>query len=117
MRLLILTLLLVPSLAGTPLPQFRYQTIHISLCDLSGKPVPSAYVYGYCKDLNLLWPRSDVREMLYEQSPLGHPQLTEVLGNDGQITAKVPLSHWNFMAVGSNGRIVRAWQEVVVGNV
>src|ERR1700761_3005915 len=44
--------------AGT-LPEFAYHEVHLKFTQADGKPVTNASIYGWCRELNLIWPRRD----------------------------------------------------------
>src|SRR5689334_15330664 len=45
--------------AVTALPEFAYRQFTVRFVGADGKPVAGASVYGFCRELNLLWPRRD----------------------------------------------------------
>ncbi|MFN7141349.1 MAG: hypothetical protein ACK4UN_18640, partial [Limisphaerales bacterium] len=83
-------------LPATPLPEFAYRQVTLSVLDSNGKPVPSAAIYGFAPDLNLLWPRTD----RYEQSDImWQEKMVGRTGVDGTVQASLPPGNWGFVAV------------------
>ena len=99
-------------LSAAPLPQFAYRDVTLHVACPDGAPVAAAAIYGFCKDLNLIWPRRDheVRDrndILWQDSFLGKT------GNDGNVKATLPPGHWRFFAAGTttDGSIIAVWTD------
>ena len=78
-----LALAIVPAtLCAAPLAQFAYRDVNLHFVSVDGKPVAGGAIYGFCHDLNLIWPRRDSEvtgrnDILWQESFLGKT------GNDG----------------------------------
>jgi hypothetical protein len=82
------------------LPAFAYREITVSVVQADGNPVAGASIYGFCRDLNLVWPRPvDDREWAGPDVWL-HSYLGQTDAN-GKIRAKIPPGAWSFFAAAS----------------
>src|SRR5689334_1072842 len=83
--------------AASALPEFAYREINVKFVRADGKPVSGASIYGFCRELNLLWPRQDHlmknNAILWDESFLGKT------GTDGRLKATVPPGKWGFFAL------------------
>lgn len=110
--LLVLTALLVWVFAASAAPaetldEFAYRKIRVELVDKDGSPVSGASVYGYCRDMHLLWPRINGNQ--YSQ-----PWHESYLGNTdevGILSGQVPSGRWAFAACGLSDKnhVVAGW--------
>jgi hypothetical protein len=99
--------------AGVPaLPAFAYQQITLGFVQLNGEPVAKARVYGFCRELNLLWPRRDHElagrnDIVWDEAYLGDT------GANGAATATLPPGKWQFFAAGvtPEGAVVAGWTD------
>jgi hypothetical protein len=100
--------------ASGTLPEFAYREINLTVAAADGKPVTGAAIYGFCPELNLVWPRRDREfekrnDVLWDESFLGRTDA------NGRAKAVLPPGKWGFFAVGrgpgSNGTIVAAWTD------
>lgn len=82
--------------SAEPLKEFQLCNGSIKVTDITGKPVKDVAVYGYCKELDLLWPRTPDN-----QYSLAWGQEFFARTNDeGTVRAEVPNGKWFFCAVG-----------------
>jgi hypothetical protein len=93
-------------------PEFAYRKMTLVVVDSDGKSVPNALVYGFSRDLNLLWPRCHRREdyeFRWRQSLLGST------GAKGVVEVVVPPGKWGFFAVArlpeKPNSVVAAWTD------
>ncbi len=99
------------ALGGSALPQFAYRTFTVRVLDVEGKPVGGAAIYGFCRELNLIWPRreedeSDRNGIVWQESFL------DKTGDDGTAKVTIPSGAWGFFAVGNAGEsVVAAWSD------
>src|SRR5580658_5823096 len=52
-----------PRILAEALPEFAYRAINVQCVQADGRPVSNACIYGFCRELNVIWPRKD-REAL-----------------------------------------------------
>ena len=92
---------------GEGLEEFEYRPVQIKLVGLDNRPVAGARVYGYCRDLHLIWPETDKVRPPWDERFLG------TTGRDGSVTGRVPNQNWAFFACGLGGRqnVVAAWTD------
>ncbi len=112
--LLVLAALFVSVFAASATPaetldEFAYRKIRVKLVDKKGRGVSGASVYGYCRDMHLLWPR--INDNQYSQ-----PWQESYLGNTdetGVLTGQVPSGRWAFVACGLSARnhVVAGWTD------
>lgn len=112
--LLVSVALLVSIFAASAAPaealdEFAYRKIRVEFVDKEGRPLSGASVYGYCRDLHLLWPRINGNQ--YSQ-----PWQESYLGNTdevGILSGQVPSGRWAFVACGlsAKNRVVAGWTD------
>jgi hypothetical protein len=92
------------------LPGFVYRDFTLRVARADGTPLAGATVYGFCPDLNLIWPRAgDEADRTGAIVDIATVQKT---GNDGSVKVTVPPGKWGFFAVGRNGpAILAAWSD------
>jgi len=107
-------LILDPDVNATALPAFTYRQVTLSVVQADGKPVAGACLYGFCRDLNLVWPRpADDNQWagveVWRQSYLGRTD------QNGKIEAKIPPGAWSFVAAatltGASPRALVVWSD------
>ncbi len=97
--------------AAEILPEFAYRDISLKFTSTDGKPISGASIYGFCRELNLIWPRQDRlvknrNDILWDESFLGKT------GVDGMVKAKVPPGKWGFFALAqTNGTVSAGWSD------
>ena len=86
-----------PTAAPKIQPGFAFHQVTIQVAQAGGQPVAGASLYGFCRELNLIWPRpksdaewADVN--VWHQSYLGKTD------SHGRITANIPPGKWAFFA-------------------
>jgi len=89
--------------------EFAYRKIRVELIDKDDSPVSGASVYGYCRDMHLLWPR--INDHQYSQ-----PWQESYLGNTdelGILSGQVPSGRWAFAACGLSAKnhVVIGWTD------
>jgi len=97
------------------LPEFAYQNLSLRVVRADGKPVAGALVYGFCRDLNLLWPRGEQNDT-ERNSWVWEDSFLEKTDKAGQASIKVPPGKWGFYALGRSDdeeshAIVAAWSD------
>jgi len=112
--LLVLAALLVSVFAASAtaaetLDEFAYRKIRVEFVDKESRPVSGASVYGYCRDMHLLWPR--INDNQYSQ-----PWQESYLGNTdeaGILAGQVPSGRWAFVACGLSAKnhVVAGWTD------
>ncbi|MHC4604299.1 MAG: hypothetical protein ACYS6W_13315, partial [Planctomycetota bacterium] len=112
--LLVPAALLVSVFAASAIPaetvdEFAYRKIRVELVDNDGRPLRGASVYGYCRDLHLLWPRINGNQYSqpWDESYLGN---TDELGI---LSGQVPSGRWAFAACGLSAKnhVVIGWTD------
>ena len=102
--------------AGTAdaLPEFAWREVTLTVTLADGKPAGTARVYGFCRELNLTWPRID-EDMQDRNDVVWHESYLGKTGKDGRIKAIVPPGKWAFFAARAPteaaGPIVAAWSD------
>ncbi|HEY2760962.1 MAG TPA: hypothetical protein VGI75_09465, partial [Pirellulales bacterium] len=100
--------------AAVSLPEFTYREISVRFVLADGTPVAGGSIYGFCRDLNLVWPRRD-HEVEGRNDVLWSESFLAKTGADGSIKAKIPPGRWGFFAVGisprSSSSVVAAWSD------
>jgi hypothetical protein len=97
--------------AGQPLPEFAFHQFTVAVQQADGRPAAGVAVYGWCPELNLIWPRRDKElegrnDILWHESYLGHT------GADGRVQVIAPRGKWGFFAAGrSAGGVLAAWSD------
>ncbi len=92
------------------LPEFVYRDLTIRVTRADGTPVAGAAVYGFCPDLNLLWPRAD--EEADRTDAIVDPSSVQKSGADGTVKVTVPPGKWGFFAVARSGAsTLAAWSD------
>ncbi len=86
-----------PAAIGKALPAFAYRSVTLSVVQADGNPVAGAVIYGFCRDLNLVWPRPATDSewndpKIWRQTYLGKTD------RNGKIGAKIPPGNWAFFA-------------------
>ena len=122
MRLALALVLTIVSVAGAKprrptapvppqaLPEFVYRDFMVRVTRADGTPVAGATVYGFCPDLNLLWPRAD--EEADRTGAIVDPSSVQKSGDDGTVKVSVPPGKWGFFAVAHNGTAtLAAWSD------
>ena len=112
--LLVSAALLVSVFAASATPaealdEFAYRKIQVAFLDIDGSPVSGASVYGYCRNLHLLWPR--INDHQYSK-----PWQESYLGNTGQagiLSGQVTSGRWAFVACGlsAGNHVVAGWTD------
>src|SRR5438093_8765597 len=109
--LLIAGMLCTASAFGSALPDFAYREFHVRLVREDGQPVAGAKIYGFCRELNLVWPRLNEEEA-ERNSTIWQESFLEKTDNDGRVKVRVPPGKWGFFAVGRCGETVAAgWSD------
>jgi hypothetical protein len=95
--------------AAEVLDEFAYRKIRVEVVDNDGRPLRGASVYGYCRDMHLLWPRINGNQ--YSQ-----PWHESYLGNTdkaGVLAGQVPSGRWAFAACGLSAKkhVVAGWTD------
>jgi hypothetical protein len=88
-----------PTAAADALPEFAYRDVRLKFTQADSKPIADASIYGFCRELNLIWPRRDHEmkghnDVLWDESFLGKT------GPDGLVKATLPPGKWGFFALG-----------------
>src|ERR1039457_3673577 len=88
--------------AADVLPEFAFHEINLKFAQADGKPVSGASIYGFCRELNLIWPRRDHElegrnDVLWDESFLGKTD------TNGIVKVIVPPGKWGFFALGKTG--------------
>ena len=81
-----------------PLPEFAYRTMTLVVAGPDGKPVPNAAVYGFCRQLNLVWPRPAKAVEKWNHLIRWHESFLGSTGPDGMAKVVVPPGKWAFFA-------------------
>lgn len=93
-------LFLTLPVSAKTLPAFAFRQVTLSVVQADGSPVPNASVYGFCRDLNLVWPRP-TSDSQWANISVWHPSFLGQTGEDGSVTAKIPAGNWSFFAAAS----------------
>ncbi len=112
--LLLLASLLVSVFCASSAPaevldEFAYRKIQVELVDNDRRPISGASVYGYCRNLHLLWPR--INDHQYSK-----PWQESYLGNTGEagiLSGQVPSGRWAFFACGLSAKkhVIAGWND------
>jgi len=109
----ILGIAVLPALAGA-LPEFAYRDLTVEFTQADGKPVPKASVYGFCRELNLVWPRRD-HEVGGRNDVLWHESFLGKTDEHGTVKMTLPPGKWGFFAAGradaDSGTVVAGWSD------
>lgn len=97
------------TLAAQPLPEFAFRQFTLAVAQADGRPAAGVAVYGWCPELNLLWPRRD-KELEGRNDLLWHESYLGRTGADGSVQVVVPRGKWGFFAAGRiAGGVLAAW--------
>src|SRR5690242_4527926 len=88
-----------PDAPTKPLAEFAYRTLTLRCSRADGTPPAGASVYGFCRDLNLIWPRRDDNEA-ERNSVVWQSSYLHQTAADGAARITVPPGKWAFFAVG-----------------
>src|SRR5262249_66558 len=92
------------------LQEFVYRDMTLRVTHADGTPVSGATVYGFCPDLNLLWPRAD--EDADRTGAIVDLSSVQRSGNDGTVKVTAPPGKWGFFAVAKDGTsTLAAWSD------
>jgi hypothetical protein len=97
--------------AAAPLQEFAYRELTVRVCQADGRPAAGIPLYGFCRELNLVWPRHDAEwqgrnDIVWTEAYLART------GADGRVKVTVPPGRWGFCAAGRvPGGLVVAWTE------
>jgi hypothetical protein len=101
-----------PAILPAALPEFQYMQLTLRCVQADGRPLAGASVYGFCRQLNLIWPRRDRElngrnDVLWDESYLGKTDA------GGMASVTVPPGAWRFFAAGraSDGEVVAEWSD------
>jgi len=93
-----LSLVAVAAGAVTPaLPEFAYQKVTLNVVQADGSPVAGATIYGFCTNLNLVWPRA-MTDAQWSETNIWHRSYFGKTDKNGKIEATIPPGKWAFMA-------------------
>lgn len=99
------------------LPAFAYRDVRLEFTQADRKPIASGSIYGFCRELNLIWPRRD-HEMQGRNDVLWDDSFLGKTDSDGFAKAALPSGHWSFFALGHAGglesSVVAGWAEIEV---
>ena len=92
------------------LAEFVYRDLTLRVMRADGTPLAGATIYGFCPDLNLIWPRAgdeaDRTGVIVDTSTV------QKSGDDGTVKVTVPPGKLGFFAVGRNGKsTLAAWSD------
>src|SRR4051812_10917488 len=98
------------SSAAATLTEFAYREFTVSVTQADGRPCAGVTLYGFCRELNLVWPRRD-KEFEGRNDVLWHDSYLAKTGADGRARVIVPPGKWGFFAAGRtvDGSIIVAW--------
>src|SRR5690242_12255436 len=105
-------MLLTAAHARETLPQFAYRGFTVRFVGADGKPVAGASLYGFCREYNLIWPRTD-EDFSERTSPLWQSSFLAKTDKDGTAVVKAPPGKWGFFAAGrsEDGTLVAGWTD------
>ena len=79
-----------PLSAATALPEFAYRQLTVRFVGADAKPLAGASIYGFCRELNLLWPRRDDAEV-ERNTYFWQDEFLEKTDASGTVKVTVPL--------------------------
>src|SRR6266487_5050577 len=82
-----------PEVHVSALAEFAYRELSVRLTDAEGKPVGGASIYGFCRELNLIWPRRD-EDVSERNSVIWQESFLDKTGADGRAKVIVPPGKW-----------------------
>ena len=102
------------ALPAEALREFTYRELNLTVVRADGRPMAGASVYGFCRELNLLWPRIDT-EVGGRNDLIWHQSCPGKTGANGSVKVTVPPGKWGFFAAGraagGRGTVVAAWTD------
>lgn len=97
--------------ASPPVPEFAMRTCTVAVVQADGRPAAGIAVYGWCPELNLIWPRRD-QEPEGRNDVLWRESYLDRTGADGCVQVVVPRGKWGFFAAGKTaGGVLAAWSD------
>ncbi len=95
------------------LPEFAYREVTLKVLRKDGKPVAGALVYGWCRELKLIWRPGRDHELRGRDDVLWTESYLGKTDSDGSVKATVPPGRWGFFAAGKmeSGGVIAAWTD------